>query len=90
MKPILGFLLLVVVVVLTGGLYLAIRKPEQKVTDLATLKGLRITFAQRLQRLGRFLATLFTFVIAKAAHVTRKVRVSLSDKRNSVTEYTQG
>jgi hypothetical protein len=90
MKPILGFLMFVVVVVLTGGLYLAIRKPEQKVTDLEKLNGLRNTFAQRLQRLGDFLATLRTSAVAKAVRGIRKERVGDSDKRNPVREFTQG
>ena len=59
MKLIFGFLLFVVTVALTGGLYLVIRKPEQKKTDLEKLLSLPSKIAQRLQRLGDYMVARF-------------------------------
>ena len=59
MKLIFGFLLFVATVAVTGGIYLIIRKPEQKKTDLKKLLGLPSKIAQRLQRLGDYLVARF-------------------------------
>jgi len=59
MKLILSTLFVVAVVALTAGLYLAIRKPEQKKTDLAKLQCLLGQIAQRIQQAGGYLSNLF-------------------------------
>jgi len=59
MKLIFGSLLFLAAVATTGGLYLAIRKPEQKKTDLEKLLSLPSKIAQRLQRLGDYLVARF-------------------------------
>ena len=60
MKLILSTLFVVAVVALTAGLYLAIRKPEQKKTDLAKLQCLLGQIAQRIQQAGGYLSSLFS------------------------------
>jgi hypothetical protein len=59
MKLILSMLFVVAAVVLTAGLYLAIRKPEQKKTDLEKLQCLLGQIAQRIQQAGGYLSSLF-------------------------------
>ena len=59
MKLILSTLFVVAAVVLTAGLYLAIRKPEAKKIDLEKLQMLLGQIAQRVQQAGVYLANLF-------------------------------
>jgi Mn2+/Fe2+ NRAMP family transporter len=59
MKLILSTLFVVAAVVLTAGLYLAIRKPDQKKTDLEKLQMLLGQIAQRIQQAGDYLSSLF-------------------------------
>ncbi len=59
MKLIFSMLFFVAAVVLTAGLYLAIRKPEQKKTDLEKLYSLGRQIAQRVQQAGDYLSHLF-------------------------------
>ena len=59
MKLIFSILFFVTAVALTAGLYLAIRKPEQKKTDLAKMKCLFGQIAQRIQQAGDYLSSLF-------------------------------
>ena len=64
MKLIFGFLMFVAAVAITGGLYLAIRKPEQKKADLERLDSVCSQIANRLQRLGDYLVRLYTVTVA--------------------------
>ena len=59
MKLIFSMSFFVAAVVLTAGLYLAIRKPEQKKTDLEKLYSLNRQIAQRVQQAGHHLSNLF-------------------------------
>jgi hypothetical protein len=77
MKLILGFLMFVGAVAITGGLYLAIRKPEQKKADLERLGKVCSQITNRLQRLGDYLVRLYTVTVARVIPGTRKDRTSL-------------
>jgi len=59
MKLILSTLFVIAAVVLTAGLYLAIRKPEQKKTDLEKLQSLLGQIAKCVQQIGDYLSNLF-------------------------------
>ena len=59
MKLIFSMSFFVAAVVLTAGLYLAIRKPEQKKTDLAKVQCLLGQIAQRIQQAGGYLSNIF-------------------------------
>jgi hypothetical protein len=59
MKLIFSMLFFVAAVVLTAGLYLAIRKPEQKKTDLEKLYSFGRQIVQRVQQIGAYLSKLF-------------------------------
>ena len=52
MKPIFAFLMFVAAVAITGGVYLAIRKSEQKKADLERLGNVCSQIANSLQQLG--------------------------------------
>ena len=55
MKLIFGFLLFVATVAVTGGLYLIIRKEDDKKCDLQRLYSLPSQIARRVQSLGDYL-----------------------------------
>jgi len=59
MKLIFGFLLFVAIVAITGGLYLIIRKEDEKKCDLQRLHSLPSQIARRVQSLGDYLFSLF-------------------------------
>ena len=59
MKLIFGFLLFVAIVAITGGLYLIIRKEDDKKCDLQRLYSLPSQIARRVQSLGDYLFSLF-------------------------------
>ena len=59
MKLIFGFLLFVATVAITGGLYLVIRKEDDKKSDLQRLYTLPSQIAKRVQSLGDYLFSLF-------------------------------
>jgi hypothetical protein len=59
MKLIFGFLLFVATVAVTGGLYLVIRKEDDKKCDLQRLYSLPSQIAKRVQSLGDYLFNLF-------------------------------
>jgi hypothetical protein len=59
MKLIFGFLLFVATVAVTGGIYLVIRKDDDKKSDLQRLYSLPSQIAQRVQSLGDYLFNLF-------------------------------
>jgi hypothetical protein len=85
MKLIFGLLMLVSAVAITGGLYLAIRKPEQKKTDLERLGSVCSKIANRLQRLGDYLVRLYTITVARVIPCARKERTSLPEQHSSAT-----
>jgi hypothetical protein len=59
MKLIFASLIFVVTVALTAGLYLAIRTPAQKKTDLDKLYSLPRQIAERVRQFGDYLLKLF-------------------------------
>ena len=85
MKLIFAFLMLVAAVAITGGLYLAIRKPEQKKADLERLGSVCGQIANRLQRLGDCLVRLYTVTVARVIRGARKERTSLPEQQSSAT-----
>jgi hypothetical protein len=85
MKLIFGFLLLVAAIVTTGGLYLAIRKPEKKKVDVEKLSSLYNRIAQRLQQIGDSLVRLYAITAAKVIPGTRTERAILPDQQSSAT-----
>ena len=54
MKLIFGFLLFVAAVAITGGLYLVIRKPAQKKTDLEKLESVCRQIVHRIRQLDDY------------------------------------
>jgi hypothetical protein len=85
MKLFFGFLLFVAAIVITGGLYLAIRKPEETKADLEKLGTLCTRIVQYLQGLCDYLVTLYTITAARAIPGVRKERTSLPDQQSSAT-----
>ena len=85
MKLIFGLLMLVSAVAITGGLYLAIRKPEQKKADLERLGCVCSQIANRLQQLGDYLVRLYTVTVARVIPCARKERTSLPEQHSSAT-----
>jgi hypothetical protein len=85
MKLIFAFLMLVAAVAITGGLYLAIRKPERKKADLERLGDVCSQIANRLQRLGVYLVRLYTVTVARVIPRARKERTSLPEQHSSAT-----
>jgi hypothetical protein len=85
MKLIFGFLMFVAAVAITGGLYLVIRKPEQKKVDLERLGTVCSQIANRLQWLGDYLVRLYTVTVARVIAGARKERTSLPEQHSSAT-----
>ena len=85
MKLIFGLLMFVAAVAITGSLYLAIRKPEQKKADLERLGSVCSQIANRLQRLGVYLVRLYTVTVARVIAGARKERTSLPEQHSSAT-----
>ena len=85
MKPIFAFLMFVAAVAITGGLYLAIRKPERKRADLERLGDVCSQIANRLQQLGDYLVRLYTVTVARVIPCARKERTSLPEQHSSAT-----
>ena len=85
MKLIVGFLMFVAAVAITGGLYLAIRKPEQKKADLERLGSACSQIANRLQRLGDDLVRLYTVTVSRVIPGARKERTGLPEQHSSAT-----
>jgi hypothetical protein len=85
MKPIFAFLMFVAAVAITGGVYLAIRKSEQKKADLERLGNVCSQIANRLQQLGDYLVRLYTVTVARVIPGTRKERTSLPEQHSSAT-----
>ncbi len=85
MKLIFGILMFVAAVAITGSLYLAIRKPEQKRADLERLGSVCGQIANRLQRLGDYLGRLYTVTVSRVIPGTRKERTGLPEQHSSAT-----
>jgi hypothetical protein len=85
MKLIFAFLMLVAAVAITGGLYLAIRKPERKRADLERLGDVCSQIANRLQRLGDYLVRLYTVTVARIIPGARKELASLPEQHSAAT-----
>jgi len=85
MKLIFGLLMFVAAAAITGGLYLAIRKPEQKKADLERLGSVFGQIANRLQRLGDYLVRLYTVTVARIIPRARKELASLPEQHSSAT-----
>ncbi|MGB7547985.1 MAG: hypothetical protein WBM14_09575 [Terracidiphilus sp.] len=82
MKLIFGLLMFVAAVAITGGLYLAIRKPEQKKADLERLGSVCSQIANRLQRLGDYLVRLYTVTVARVIPGARTGRANLPERQS--------
>jgi hypothetical protein len=82
MKVFFGFLLFVAAIVITGGLYLAIRRPEEKKADLERLSNLHTRIAQCFQRFCDSLVKLYTITAARVIPGARKERTSLPDQQS--------
>ena len=87
MKLIFGFLLFVAAVAITGGLYLVIRKPAQKKTDLEKLENVCRQIVHRIRQLDDYLARIYTSVLFRIVPSTRKGRASVPEKRSPATEF---
>ena len=85
MKLFFGFLLFVAAIVITGGLCLAIRKPEEAKADLEKLSTLRTRIVQYLQGLCDYLVTRSTITAARAIPGDRKEQTSMPDQQSSAT-----
>jgi hypothetical protein len=85
MKLIFGLLMFVAAVAITGGLYLAIREPEQKKADLERLGSVCSQIANRIQQLGDYLVRLYTVNVARVIPGARKERTSLPEQHSSAT-----
>jgi hypothetical protein len=83
MKLIFGFLLFVAAVAITGGLYLAIRKPEKKKTDLEKLESACCQTFYRIRQLDDYLARIYTTAFFRMIPSSRKERSNVSEKQSS-------
>jgi hypothetical protein len=79
--------LFVAAVAISGGLYLIVRKPEEKKTDLEKLSSVCRKIADCIRRLDDYLARIYITVFFRIIPSTRKDRVSVSEKRGSETEF---
>jgi len=86
MKLIVGFLMFVAAVAVIGGLYLAIRKPEQKKADLERLGSVSSQIANRLQQLGDSLVRLYSITVAKVIPGARKLKMVVIKLREESNE----
>ena len=87
MKIICGFLLFVAAIAITGGLYLVIRKPEQKKTDLEKLESVCLQIVHRIRQLDDYLAKIYTTVFFRIIPSLRKERSNVSEKQSSVADF---
>ena len=82
MKLIVGAFLFVVLVAVTGGLYLAIRRPEEAKADLEKLSTLWTRIVQCFQRFCDSLVKLYTITAARVIPGASKERTSLPDQQS--------
>ena len=87
MKLIFGFLLFVAAVAITGGLYLVIRKPAQKKTDLEKLENVCRQIVHRIRQLDDYLATIYTTTLFRMIPSLRRERSNAPEKRSSTAEF---
>ena len=87
MKLIFGFLLFVAAVAITGGLYLVIRKPEQKKTDLEKLESVCRQIFCRIRQLDDYLARIYTTAFFRMIPSSRKERSNVSEEQSSGSEF---
>lgn len=85
MKLFFGLLLFAAAFVISGGLYLAIRRPEETKADLEKLSTLCTRIVQGLQGLCDYLVKLYTITAARVIPGVRKERTSLPDQQSSAT-----
>ena len=83
MKLIFGFLLFVAAVAITGGLYLAIRKPAQKKTDLEKLESVCRQIVHCIRQLDDYLARIYTTAFFRMIPSSRKERSNVSEQQSS-------
>jgi len=87
MKLIFGFLLFVAAVAITGGLYLAIRKPAQKKTDLEKLESVCRQIVHRIRQLDDSLARIYTTAFFRMIPSSRKERSNVSEQQSSGSDF---
>jgi hypothetical protein len=87
MKLICGFLLFVAATAITGGLYLTIRKPAQKKTDLEKLENVCQQIFDRIRQLDDYLATIYTTTLFRMIPSSRKERSNVSEKQSSGSDF---
>ena len=82
MKVFFGFLLFVAAIAISGGLYLAIRRPEEAKADLEKLSTLWTRIVQCFQRFCDSLVKLYTITAARVIPGASKERTSLPDQQS--------
>ena len=87
MKLIFGFLLFVAAVAISGGLYLVIRKPEQKKTDLEKLESACCQTFYRIRQLDDYLARTYTTAFFRIIPSLRKERSNVSERQSSGSDF---
>ena len=87
MKLIFGFLLFVAAVAISGGLYLIIRKPEQKKTDLEKLSSVCRQIAGCIRRLDDYLARIYTTTLFRMIPSLHEERSTVPERRSSAAEF---
>jgi hypothetical protein len=90
MKMILGFLLLIAAVAITGGLYLVIRRPEEKKVDLEKLSSICGQISHSVQQFGDYFVRLYSFAVTKVNRESRTGPDNLSETRSSALEAVDG
>ena len=90
MKMILGILLMIAAVAVTGGLYLAIRNPEAKRSDLEKLSSICGQIARSVHQLADFLVRLYSFTVTKVTLIARKGRDGFSESPSSISKVAGG
>ena len=83
MKLIFGFLMFVAAVAITGGLYLVIRKPAQKRTDLEKLESVCRQISYRIRQIDDYLARIYTTAFFRMIPSSRKERSNVSEQQSS-------
>ena len=89
MKMILGILMTIAAVAVTGGLYLAIRRPEAKRSDLEKLSSICGQIAHSVHQLGDFLVRLYSFTVTKVTLIARKGQDGFSESPSSISEVAE-
>lgn len=87
MKIILGFLMFVAAVVITGGLYLFIRKPEQKKSDMERLASVFNQISHHVRKIDDYLASIYTITFFRIFDCTRRGRSKVPDTQSTTTEF---